>query len=66
MKRVYVQVVDTKTGICQNGSIEEPVIEGQEIANALKHFGVSYKNVEWENPNYGKVTGTYKVVSVIC
>ena len=45
--KIYVQVVDTKTGIYQTGMVDEPVIKGSEIDNALRHFGVLYGEVEW-------------------
>ena len=49
--RVFVQIVDTKSGISQTGMIEEPVVKGQEIQNAIKHFGVIYGEVTW-NSNF--------------
>lgn len=69
--KVFVQVIDTRTGVYQTGMIEENVIKGKEIENALLHFGVS--NVKWkpfnqiENANnyFGEVINTTKVVSVI-
>ena len=69
--KVFVQVIDTRTGVYQTGMIEENVIKGKEIENALLHFGVS--DVKWkpvnqiENANnyFGEVTNTTKVVSVI-
>jgi hypothetical protein len=51
MKKVYVQVVDTLTGISQTGMIEEPAKENFEIDNAIKHFGVIYGEVSW-NSNF--------------
>jgi hypothetical protein len=75
--KVYVQIVDTKSGISQHGMIEEPVIKGQEIQNALKHFGIVYGEIIW-NSNFinadvaneprlltGYVDGANKVVHVI-
>ena len=77
MKKVYVQVVDSLTGISQNGTIEEPVKENHEIENALKHFGVIYGEVTW-NINFtnvnivnsprlllGYVEGTGKIINVV-
>ena len=69
--KVFVQVIDTRTGVYQTGMIEENVIEGKDIENALLHFGVS--DIKWkpvnqiENANnyFGEVTNTTKVVSVI-
>lgn len=68
--KIYVQVVDTKTGIYQTGMVDEPVIKGSEIDNALRHFGVLYGEVEWVSKYNNKflngiVTGTTKVVSII-
>lgn len=77
MKKVYVLIVDTLTGISQTGMIEEPVIKGQEIQNAIKHFGIIYGEVTWNsdfvhndianNPRLltGYVEGTSKVINVI-
>jgi len=77
MKKVYVQIVDTLTGISQTGMIEEPVKEGHEIENAIKHFGVIYGEVIWNN-NFvntdvannprlftGYVEGANKIINVI-
>ena len=78
--KIYIQVIDTRTGIYQTGMIDEPAMKGQEVVNALAHFGVSYGSVTWDiKPtvfypseqefNYtvmsGRVDGTTKVVSVI-
>lgn len=73
--KVYVQIIDTKTGIYQHGMIEEPVVKDSEIPNALKHFGVIYGEVEWYNDMVdgdlnihllsGNVINTTKVVNVI-
>lgn len=72
MKKVYVQVIDTKSEITQSGIIEEPVKKGLEIQNALLHFGVSIKDVEWIfdytkefNAKFGKVVGTTKVITIV-
>ena len=76
--KVFVQVVDTLTGISQNGMIEEPVEKGFEIQNALKNFGISEQDVAWLCPEEefseeingdilsGRVEGTYKLLSIIC
>lgn len=68
MKEVYLQVIDTVTGIYQTGKIEESVIEKFSVQNALEHFGVSYGSVNWiskvDNFMCGKVEGTTKVVLV--
>lgn len=63
--KVFIQVIDKRTGIYQTGMIEEPVVKGKEIDNALAHFGVRYGDVDWKNNNYGEVEGTSKVVSVV-
>lgn len=69
MKKVAVMIVDTKTSVSQFGVIEEPVKEGFEVENALKHFGVDRGNVLWDTTGIiktGFVEGTTKVVSVVC
>lgn len=45
--KIFVQIVDTHTGIYQAGMIEEPVMKGMEISNALKHFGVFENEIYW-------------------
>ena len=77
MKKVYVQIVDSLTGISQTGMIEEPVKENLEVENAIKHFGVIYGEVIWNsnfvntdvanNPRLltGYIEGGNKVVNVI-
>lgn len=71
--KVYIQVVDKRTGIYQSGMIEEQVVSGQEVANALAHFGIQYGSVTWysvvpeesNSPLYGTIDGTTKVVFVL-
>ena len=72
--KVYVMIVDTLTGLSQNGMIEEPVKEGLEIQNALRHFGVESGYVKWSNTSdlgvgsiikSGVLEGTNKVISVV-
>lgn len=70
--KVFVQIIDTKTGIYQTGMIEEPVKSGLEIDNALKHFGVINGEVSWFynkegdfNIKNGEISGTTKIVSVV-
>lgn len=67
--RVYLQVIDKITGIYQTGMINEPVVKGKEVENALKHFGVSYGTIEWEHQSetfkYGKIEGTSKIISIV-
>lgn len=77
MKKVYIQIVNTLNDISQTGMIEEPVVKGQEIQNALKHFGVIYGEVIWNsnfvnsdvanNPRLltGYIEGGNKVINVI-
>lgn len=68
MKKVAVMIVDTKTGVSQFGVIEEPVQEGFEVENALKHFGVDRGHIIFdasETCRTGYVEETTKVVSVV-
>lgn len=66
--KVFVQVIDMIKGISQHGMIEEPVVKGKEIDNALAHFGVSYGSVNWlykDKVKYGEIEGTSKIVTVV-
>lgn len=70
--KVFVQVIDTRTGISQNGMIEESTEKGFEIANALGHFGVGINTITWlfEHSNSyiskcGEISGTTKIVNII-
>jgi hypothetical protein len=71
MKKVFVQIVDTKTGSYQFEMIQEPVKNGLEVLNALKHFGID--KIDWTTSEikelweakFGIVEGTTKVISVI-
>lgn len=69
--KVYIQVVDTRTGIYQCGVIDEPVTKGLEINNALTHFGINPNDIKlvqhcnFASSYYGEVEGTTKVVSII-
>ena len=45
--KVFVQIVDTHSGISQHGMIDEPVQKGLEVANAIGHFGININNVDW-------------------
>lgn len=70
MKKVAVMIVDTRTGVSQFGVVEEPVEEGYEVDNALKHFGVDRGHVVFESDESGKMSTGYveettKVVSVV-
>lgn len=69
--KVFVQIVDTKSGIFQTGMIEEPVQKGMEVLNAINHFiKVNNSDIEWEysTPTFrcGRVKETTKVISIIC
>lgn len=66
--KVFVEVIDTISAIYQFGMIEEPVVKGKEIDNALAHFGVSYGSVNWlykDKVKYGEIEGTSKIVTVV-
>ena len=71
MKKVFIQIVDTKTGGYQFEMIQEPVKNGMEMLNALKYFGIS--NVNWTNTNandlweakVGIIEGTNKIITII-
>lgn len=75
--KVFVQIVNILNGISQTGMIEEPVVKGQEIENAIKHFGVIYGEVTWNSDfinedvaNHprlltGYVDGANKVINII-
>ena len=70
--KVFVEVIDTHSGISQYGMIEESVQKGFEVANALEHFGVNINTVEWiyeySKNNFrtkiGEVRDTTKIVNV--
>ena len=69
--KVFVQVVDNKTGIYQTGMIDEPVKKGYEIKNAIEHFCSS--EIDWEPDSRidnvviksGRIRETSKIISVI-
>ena len=71
--KVYIQVIDTNTGVYQTGMIDEPVLLGSEVKNALLHFGVNYGHIKWHSQNklsnisdsFGEVENTSKVVTVV-
>lgn len=67
--KVYVQIVDCRTGIYQCGMIDEPVMEGKEIENALAHFGINCSGCStecWsENAGIMSVDRTTKIVSIV-
>ena len=69
--KVFVQIIDSISGIFQNGMIDEPVQKGFEINNALRHFGVNEIDCEWyfEHSNsftskVGIVKETSKIVTI--
>lgn len=69
--KVYIQVIDFRTGIYQCGMIDEPVVQGLEINNALTHFGINPNDVKliqhcnFSCSYYGEIKGTTKVVTVV-
>ena len=71
MKKIFVQIVDTKTGGYQFEMIQEPVKNGMEVLNALKYFGIG--DVNWTNTNandlweakFGIIEGTNKIITII-
>lgn len=67
--KIYIQIVDTNTGIYQTGMIDEPIQKGFEIANAIGHFGVNFNTVNWNKESdlymFGKIINTSKIISVI-
>ena len=63
--KVFLQIIDTRTGIYQTGMIDEPIIKGKEVENALSHFGISYGHIKWINENFGEVEGTSKVITIV-
>ena len=75
--KIYIQIVDSRNGIYQTAGIEEPVLNGKEIENALAYFGLRYGDIDWINSadesiekkivtlKSGKITGTTKVINLI-
>lgn len=74
--KVAVQVINTTTNLISSGVIEEPVKKGFEIDNALKHFSVSYAEINWDEnlkkSSYdnttimvGNIPETSKIITVI-
>ena len=70
--KVFVQVINTKDGVYQQGMIDEPIKKGLEVANALGHFGIDINTVEWTSTDatedyeskFGAVKDTTKIVTV--
>ena len=70
--KIFVQVINVKDGIYQQGMIDEPIKKGLEVANALGHFGIDINTVEWTSTDatedyeskFGAVKDTTKIVTV--
>ena len=70
--KVFVQVINIKDGVYQQGMIDEPIKKGLEVANALGHFGIDINTVEWTSTDatedyeskFGAVKDTTKIVTV--
>lgn len=70
--KIFVQVINVKDGIYQQGMIDEPIKKGLEVANALGHFGIDINTVDWTSTDatenyeskFGAIKGTTKVVTV--
>lgn len=70
--KIFVQVINVKDGIYQQGMIDEPIKKGLEVANALGHFGIDVNTVEWTSTDatenyeskFGAVIDTTKIVTV--
>lgn len=71
--KVYIQIIDTNTGVYQTGMIDEPILHNKHIENALAHFGVTYAHINWHNntplsnaeSSFGEIEGTSKIVAVV-
>ena len=70
--KVFVQVINVKDGVYQQGMIDEPIKKGLEVANALGHFGIDINTVEWTSTDatenyeskFGAIKETTKIVTV--
>lgn len=70
--KIFVQVINVKDGIYQQGMIDEPIKKGLEVANALGHFGIDINTVEWTSTDatenyeskFGAIKETTKIVTV--
>ena len=70
--KIFVQVINVKDGIYQQGMIDEPIKKGLEVANALGHFGIDINTVEWTSTDatedyeskFGAIIETTKIVTV--
>ena len=75
--KVFIQIVDGRTGIYQTAGIEEPVMNEKHVDNALAYFGLRYSDVEWLHSSdisldsksatlkSGKIRDTTKVINLI-
>lgn len=75
--KVFIQIVDSRTGIYQTAGIEEPVMNEKHVDNALAYFGLRYSDVEWLHSSdvsldsktatlkSGKIRDTTKVINLI-
>ena len=70
--KIFVQVINVKDGIYQQGMIDEPIKKGLEVANALGHFGIDINTIDWTSTDatenyeskFGAIKETTKVVTV--
>ena len=70
--KIFVQVINVKDGVYQQGMIDEPIKKGLEVANALGHFGIDINTVDWTSTDatenyeskFGAIKETTKVVTV--
>lgn len=70
--KIFVQVINVKDGIYQQGMIDEPIKKGLEVANALGHFGIDINTIEWTSTDatedyeskFGAIKETTKIVTV--
>lgn len=62
--------LEAKSGICQQGMIDEPVQKGFEVLNAINHFiKASESDIDWEYYTNtfccGRLKDTTKLISVL-
>lgn len=75
--KVFIQIVDSRTGIYQTAGIEEPIMNDKHVDNALAYFGLRHGDIEWLNSSNisldsksitlksGKIIDTTKVINLI-
>ena len=68
--KIYVQIVDSKTGICQQGMIDEQVQKGFEVLNAINHFiKATESDIDWEYHSNtfccGRLKDTTKLINIL-